>query len=117
MNPKFAAEDLEKFRANKIRELTVSRAQPGTVAWEKFREVVYPNHPYGVVSPSEESVKVTISKALNLLQRQLRRGANASYVVGQFDAAVKSTIERAFGKWKKGADRFATCRPARRNAR
>ena len=106
LNPKFAAEDLEKYRANKIRELTVSRAQPGTIAWEKFREVVYPNHPYGVVSPSEESVKSYRLNDLKAFYNDNYGAARAHlYVVGQFDAAaVKSAIEKSFSKWKKGAD-------------
>lgn len=106
MNPKFAAEDLEKFRANKIRELTVSRAQPGTVAWEKFREVVYPGHPYGVVSPSEESVKSYSLEGVKAFYNDNYGAARTHlYVVGQFDAAtVKSAIDGTFGKWRKGVE-------------
>ncbi|MGE3467357.1 MAG: M16 family metallopeptidase, partial [Pyrinomonadaceae bacterium] len=49
LNPKLAAEDLEEVRANKLRELAISRSQPGTIAWEKFRETIFPRHAYGSI--------------------------------------------------------------------
>ena len=39
LNPKFAADDLETIRANRLRELTIAKAQPGNIAAEKFRQV------------------------------------------------------------------------------
>lgn len=106
LHPKFAADDLEKNRANKVRELAIARAQAGTIAWEKFREVVFPGHAYGVVNPSEANVK---SYTLDALKAYYNDNYGASrthlYVVGQFDsAAVRSAIEKGFGGWKRGAD-------------
>lgn len=105
-HPKLAAEDLEKNRANKIRELAIARAQAGTIAWEKFREVVFPGHAYGVVNPSEASVKGYTLDALKAYYNDNYGAARTHlYVVGQFDqAAVRSAVEKAFGGWKKGAD-------------
>src|SRR5215213_1302961 len=57
LNPKFAAEDLETIRNNKIRELTIAKAQAGNIAVEKFRQVIYPNHPYGEIFASEDVLK------------------------------------------------------------
>ena len=105
-HPKFAADDLEKNKTNKMRELTVARAQPGTIAWEKFRELVFTGHPYAVVNPSEASVKGYTLDALKAYYNDNYGAARTHlYVVGQFDtAAVKSAIEKAFGGWKKGPD-------------
>lgn len=105
-HPKFAADDLEKNKTNKMRELTVARAQPGTIAWEKFRELVFSGHPYAVVNPSEASVKGYTLDALKAYYNDNYGAARTHlYVVGQFDtAAVKSAIEKAFGGWKKGPD-------------
>lgn len=105
-HPKFAADDLEKNKTNKMRELTVARAQPGTIAWEKFRELVFTGHPYAVVNPSEASVKGYTLDALKAYYNDNYGAARTHlYVVGQFDtAAVKSAIEKAFGGWEKGPD-------------
>jgi predicted Zn-dependent peptidase len=106
LHPKFAADDLEKNRANKLRDLTIARAQPGTVAWEKFRETIFPGHAYGVVNPSEASVKGYTLDALKGYYNDNYGAARTHvYVVGQFDpAAVKSAIEKGFGGWKKGPE-------------
>ena len=104
LNPKFAADDLEKIRANKIRELSINRAQAGTQAWEKFREIAFPNHAYGTIFPSEETVKgYTLADVNSFYNDQYGAARTHLYVVGQFDAAkVKAAIEKALGKWKKG---------------
>ena len=106
MHPKFAAEDLEKVRANKIRELTVAKAQPGTQAWEKFREVVYGDHPYAAAFPSEPVMRsLTLNDVKGFYNGQYGAARTHLYVVGQFDTAkVKSVVEKAFGKWEKGAE-------------
>jgi zinc protease len=106
LNPKFRAEDLETIRANKIRDLTISRAQPGTIALEKFREVIYPNHPYGSIYPSQEIVKsYTLDQVKAFYNDQYGAARTHLYVVGQFDAAkVKSAIEKSFAGFKKGPE-------------
>ena len=105
-NPKFAADDLEKVRANKLRELSISRAQAGTQAWEKFRQVIFPGHAYGTISPSEENVKgYTLAGVKSFYYNEYGAARSHLYVVGQFDPAkIKPVIEKLFGTWKKGPD-------------
>jgi predicted Zn-dependent peptidase len=106
LNPKFAAEDLETIRANKIRELAIARAQPGNIALEKFRQVIYPNHPYGDIFASEDVLKSYTLDAVKAYYNENYGAARTHlYVVGQFDSGkVKATIEKLFGGWKKGPD-------------
>lgn len=105
-NPKFAPEDMEKIRANKMRELSINRAQPGTIAWEQFRKIIFPNHAYSSIFPSEETLKsYTLADARSFYYNQYGAARTHLYVVGQFDAAkVKATIEKSFGNWKKGSE-------------
>lgn len=103
-NPKFDVADLEKVRANKIREITVARAQAGTQAWERFREIVFPGHAYSSVMATEALVKAyTLDDVRGYYNENYGAQRTHLYVVGQFDAAsVRSAIEKAFGVWKKG---------------
>jgi len=105
-DPKFAADDLEKVRANKLRELAISKAQPGTIAWEKFREVIFPDHAYGSIFPTEEGLKAyTMQDVKSFYYNQYGAARTHLYVVGQFDAAkLKKAIEKEFGTWKKGPE-------------
>ena len=106
MNPKLAASDLEKVRANKLREIAVAKAQAGTQAWEKFREIVFPGHAYSAVMASEPIVQsYKLDDVRAYYNDQYGAARTHLYVVGQFDTArVKSTIEKAFGGWKKGPE-------------
>lgn len=106
LNPKFAAEDLETIRANKLRDLTVAKAQPGNIAAERFRQIIYPNHAYGEIFASEDTLKSYKLDDVKAFYAENYGAARTHlYVVGQFDRAkVKSTIEKLFGGWKKGAD-------------
>lgn len=106
LNPKFAAEDLETIRTNKLRELSVAKAQPGNIAAERFRQIVYPNHPYGEIFASEETIK---SYKLENVKAYYENNYGAArthlYIVGQFDSKkVKGAIGKLFGGWKKGPD-------------
>ncbi len=106
MKPKFAAEDVEKIRANKLRELAINRAAPGSLAWEKFRQVVYPGHAYGSIFPTEAGLKsYTLQDVKEFYYNQFGAARTHLYVVGQFDAVkVKAGIEKTFGSWKKGTE-------------
>jgi len=105
-NPKFAADDLEKIRANKIRELAVNRAQAGNLAWERFRQVVFAGHPYSSIWADENSLKgYKLGDVTSFYNSEYGAARTHLYVVGQFDAAkVRTAIESAFGKWKKGPE-------------
>jgi zinc protease len=104
MNPKFAASDLEKVRANKLREIAVARAQAGTQAWEKFREIVFPGHAYSAVMATEPIVQsYKLEDVRGYYNEQYGAARTHLYIVGQFDdARLRSTIERVFSGWKKG---------------
>lgn len=106
LNPKFAAEDLEKIRANKIRERSVALAQPGNIGLEKFRGIIFAGHPYSSVFADESTLKsYTLDNVKAFYNDQYGAARTHLYVVGQFDTAkVKAAIEKDFGKWKKGPD-------------
>ena len=105
-NPKFASEDLEKIRANKIRELALNRAQAGTQAWEKFRQVVFGNHPYASIQAEEATLKgYKLEDVKAYYNSEYGAARTRLYVVGQFDTEkVKAEIQKAFGNWKRGPD-------------
>lgn len=105
-NPKFAPEDLEKVRGNKLRELAISKAQPGTIAWEKFRQTIFPKHAYGSIFPTEAGLKAyTLQDVKTFYYNQYGAARTHLFVVGKFDAVkVKAAIQKLFGNWKKGPE-------------
>lgn len=104
MNPNFKAEDLERLRANELRNLAVSSTQAQNQAWEKFRELIFGTHPYGQVNPRVEEVKsFTLDEVKKFYDENYGAAKTHLYVVGQFNSAkIKTAISDTFGKWKSG---------------
>lgn len=104
LNPNFRQEDLDRLKANKLRQLAVARTQAGTLAWEKFREVVFTDHPYAQINPRDEEVNgYTLDDLKKFYADNYGAAKTHLYVVGKFDqAAVKKAIETAFAGYAKG---------------
>jgi len=103
--PALPAAELERLKNNRIRNLSISRSQPGSLAAERFSKVLYGEHPYGRYFPSDEMLK---GYAINDVQKFYKENFGAArtriYVAGRFDsAAMRRAITQAFGTWERGA--------------
>ncbi|MFZ3218253.1 MAG: pitrilysin family protein [Candidatus Acidiferrales bacterium] len=101
-NASFPAEEFERERSRKIEGLRIERTTPGFLANERFRRVLFGEHPYAIVSPTEQQVA-----AIELPQLQDFYSHNYSpmnallIVVGDFSAdAMFAQIEKVFGEWQ-----------------
>jgi zinc protease len=105
-NPKFPESELPRLKANMLRNLSVYLSQPQQIALQKFRAVVYGEHPYGRVFPTEEMVKgYTLDQVRGFYKTTYGAGRSRLYVVGRFDAAaVEAAIRKAFAGWDKGTE-------------
>ena len=104
-NPAFPDSELQRIKDNHLRELAVALTQPQPLALQKFRAVLYPDHPYGRVFPTPEMVKgFTIGDVRGFYEANFAAGRAHLYVVGRFDrAAMEAAIRDAFGSWERGA--------------
>jgi zinc protease len=103
-SPKFPESELARLKANLLRNLAVQLSQPQNIALQKFRAVMYGDHPYGRVFPTEDMIKAyTLAQAQQFYKSTYGAGRSRLYVVGRFDsAAVEATIKKAFAGWDKG---------------
>ena len=103
-NPRFPESELTRLKADMSRNLAVSLSQPQQVALQKFRAVLYGDHPYGRLYPTEELIQgFTTEQARTFYTKTYGAGRSRLYVVGQFDAAaVEAAIRKAFAGWTKG---------------
>ncbi len=104
LHPKFPESELTRLKADKARELSIARTQPQPLAQEKFRAVLYGDHPYGRLFPTEAMLRsYTIAQVKGFYDRNFGAARSRIYVVGRFDAAaVEAAIRKAFSDWKKG---------------
>ncbi|HEX8708945.1 MAG TPA: pitrilysin family protein [Pyrinomonadaceae bacterium] len=106
--PLLPASELERLKNDRLRQLTIARTQPGQLALERFRRLLYPNHPYGRIFPTEEMIKsYTIGDIQKFYKENFGAARTDLYVAGRFDsAAMRRAITQAFEGWPRGSDPF-----------
>jgi predicted Zn-dependent peptidase len=103
-NPRLPESELDRLRGDRLRALAIARSQPQPVANEKFRELVYGDHPYGRLYPTEAMLQgFTIAQVRDFHTGNFGAARAHLYVAGVFDGpAVERAIRQAFGEWKRG---------------
>ena len=103
-NPKFAQDEVEKFKQRQLQQLQFLRSNPQFLAAERFQRAIYGNHPAGLVVAPAESIKSTSAADLAKFHSTYYRPNNAMLtIVG--DVTLKEImpkLEKAFGDWQKG---------------
>lgn len=104
LHPLLPDSELPRLKNNKLRQIAVSSSRPQTIALERFRKILYGDHPYAVVEPSEDDVKkITLQDVKGFVASNFNAQRAHLYVAGKFDAAaVKKAIAAKFGSWAKG---------------
>ena len=100
----FPPAEFERERRQKLEEIKLERTQPGFLAGERLRKVLFGAHPYAQISPSEEQVSGYTSEGLQSVYHDFYTPENAILIlVGDFEpAAMQRTVEKVFGGWSGG---------------
>jgi zinc protease len=97
----FPDAEFERERRQKLEEVKLERTQPGFLAGERLRKVLFGAHPYAQVSPSEAQVAAYKREDLQTVYRESYTPGNGLLVlVGDFEPqAMLQNIEKVFGAW------------------
>jgi zinc protease len=97
----FPAAEFERERRQKLEEVKLERTQPGFLAGERLRKVLFGGHPYSQISPTEEQVAAYTRDELQSVYRDCYTPENAILIlVGDFDtASMQRSAEKVFGNW------------------
>jgi zinc protease len=97
----FPEGEFERERRQKVEEVKLSRTEPGFLASERLRKVLFGAHPYAVISPTEEQVTAYRRDQLTGLYRDFYTPENALLLlVGDFQPdAMLASVEKVFGEW------------------
>ena len=86
-NPKFPEAELARLKTNLSRNLAVALSQPQQLALQKFRSVIYGDHAFGRVFPTDAMIAgYTAAQVKAFHAATYGAGRSTLYVVGQFDA-------------------------------
>jgi zinc protease len=98
----FPEPEFERERRQKLEEVKLDRTQPGFLAGERLRKVLFGAHPYAQVAPTEQQVAAYKREDLISIYRDFYTPENALLLmVGDFDsAAMLENIEKVFGGWR-----------------
>src|SRR5262249_28948224 len=88
-------------RRQKLEEVKLERTQPGFLAGERLRIVLFGGHPYAKLSPSEAQVAAFKIAELQQIYRQSYTPENAMLLlVGDFEPkAMVTSIDKIFNNW------------------
>ncbi len=104
-NPRFPESELPRLKANRVRQVTVSKTRQQSLANERFLAALFPNHPYGRLFPTEAQLQGYTTDQIRSFHAANYGARRAHlYVVGRFDApAMESAIRDSFGDWQPGS--------------
>src|SRR6266404_4251740 len=90
-HPRLPQSEIDRLKNDALRQIALQNSQPQTIALVRFRKILYGEHPYAMVVPTEADVKkLTIQDVKD-------------FYAGKFDAAaVKKAISESFANWSKG---------------
>lgn len=103
-NASFPAGEIERERRQLLESLRVDRTTPDFLAGERLRKVLFGQHPYASVAPTEAQVASITREQMVAFYREHYRPGNALFLaVGDFEAGrMLEQIEKAFGSWPAG---------------
>src|ERR1700751_510703 len=103
-HPLFPEAELPRLKNDALRQLSISKSVPQSMALERFRKILYGDHPYGTVFPTQESIqKSNVADIRKYYDGNFGAARAHLYVAGRFDTAeMKKAIAAGFGGWAKG---------------
>ncbi|MCS6949313.1 MAG: insulinase family protein, partial [bacterium] len=102
MTPAFSPDEVELAKENTVQTLRYQRTQPAFLARERYAQVLFGNHPYARIAPTEESVRAMTPDTLREFHaRNYTPDNSLLVVVGAVDRAqLQRALERAFVGWQ-----------------
>jgi zinc protease len=103
-NPAFPEAELGRIKNDRLRDLSIQKTDPNTIALAKFRGVMFPDHPYGRFFPTEAMLSgYTIQQVKEFYAANFGAERTHIFVAGKFDLKkMENAIRQSFGGWTRG---------------
>jgi zinc protease len=113
-HPRLPESELPRLKTDALRQNAVEISRPQTIALMRFRKILYADHPYAIVLPTDAEVqKITLHDVKEFVSANFNPQRSRLYVAGRFDtAAVKKAIAETFNNWPKQGIVRAENRPS-----
>lgn len=103
-SPLLPGSEIERLKTDLVRQASIQRSRPQSQALEKFRQVLYSDHPYGRVFPSEDILQAfTLQDVKDFYANNFGAARARLYVAGVFDQdQMEAAIRESFSGWHAG---------------
>ncbi len=103
-NPLLPEADLARLKTDRVRTLAQSKVQPSSIAMERFRSVLYPDHAYGRIFPTEAMINsYSLAQVRQFYAANFGAARAHLYIAGKFNPqATEASIRSAFDGWGRG---------------
>jgi len=103
-NPLLPEADLARLKTDRLRTLAQSKVQPSSIAMERFRSVLYPDHAYGRIFPTEAMINsYSLAQVREFYAANFGAARAHLYIAGKFNPqATEASIRSAFDGWARG---------------
>ncbi len=118
-HPRFPESELPRLKTDELRQIALGSSRPQTIALMRFRKILYGDHPYSVVLPTDTEVKaITLNDVKTYVTANFSPERSHLYVAGKFDSvAVKKAIADSFSKWPKSGTTWKPDIPTPKSSR
>lgn len=101
LNPTFPSQEIEIDRANTLQRLALQRTQPAFLVEERFRQMLFGQHPYYYYAPDENAIRRWNAEQLQQFYHQRYRPQGATLIVaGDFSPKkLLKQLEQTLGNW------------------
>jgi zinc protease len=106
MNANFPDAEVKIAKSNVANSLRSRESQPGFLANRALAKVMFGDHPYSVIAPTQASIEHTTPEDLRReFARRFQPKQAVLVVVGSFDLAkTEASLRQAFQSWKSGPE-------------
>lgn len=102
--PALPAAEVARLKADLVRQLSIDKSEPESLARERFLQTLFPDHPYGRTFPSESQLKgYTIEDVQTFYRANFDASRTHLYIAGKLEGDLRHAVEAAFSGWPKGA--------------
>lgn len=107
-NPLLPESELPRLKKNALRRMSIELSEPGNIARRDFAKLLYPQHPYGRLYPTEAMVNsFSVADVRTFYGKNFGAARTHVYVAGKFDSKqVRKAVTESFNKWAHNAEPF-----------
>jgi len=107
-HPRLPESELERLKNDTLRQIALRNSQAQTMAAVRYRKILFGDHPYAIVVPTESDIKkLTLQDVKDFYTGNFGAQRSHLYIAGKFDVeGVKKAISESFGDWAKGSARI-----------